>query len=57
MSKPGAAIRCADAEEALTAADMLGYIEFRHGKLHLYVDYLRGTPTGSPQTAATRPRP
>ena len=29
-------------EDMLTAADLLRHLEFRHGKLYLYIDYLRG---------------
>lgn len=31
-----------DDEDQFTAADMLRHLDFQHGKLHLYVDYLRG---------------
>jgi hypothetical protein len=29
-------------EDQFNAADMLQYTTFEHGKLHMYVDYLRG---------------
>lgn len=29
-------------EDQLTATDMLRHLAFEHGKLHLYLDYLRG---------------
>jgi hypothetical protein len=29
-------------DDLFAAADMLGHLEFERGKLHMYIDYLRG---------------
>jgi hypothetical protein len=38
----GASGKWFEDEDQFTAADMLRHIEFERGKLHMYVDYLRG---------------